>query len=213
MGYGVRKMMTINEYNTKVWMYYLQLEKDFCDTLNYVEFSEDNFMTYSKEYSKQLLSICSEIDIICKRLSELLCPQKLCSNINEFAEILADYNDLKNARVLFMLNKEEYKPFEGWSNGNSPVWWKEYNILKHNRTKDDNYKLGNLKNVFFSLAGLYILNRYLCKKISEGKIMDEPDTKSTIFGMVKWKVCVPIGNGFVQVLEPDGGMSLIHEGE
>ena len=47
-----------------MWSYYLQLETDFLNTLNYVEFAEDNFGVYSKEYAIQLLSICSEIDVV-----------------------------------------------------------------------------------------------------------------------------------------------------
>lgn len=49
--------MTIQEYNTKVWPFYLRLEKEFLNTLNYVEFTEDNFDTYSIEFEKLLLSI------------------------------------------------------------------------------------------------------------------------------------------------------------
>lgn len=35
--------MTLQEYNVNIWPFYLRLENDFLNTLNYVEFSEDNF--------------------------------------------------------------------------------------------------------------------------------------------------------------------------
>ena len=41
--------MTKEEYIRKIWRYYLRLEEEFYSTLNYVEFSQDNFQTYSKE--------------------------------------------------------------------------------------------------------------------------------------------------------------------
>ena len=44
--------MNIQEYNTKVWAFYLRLEKDFIEALNYVEFAEDNFSTYSIEFER-----------------------------------------------------------------------------------------------------------------------------------------------------------------
>ena len=47
--------MTKEEYIRKIWRYYLRLEEEFYSTLNYVEFSQDNFQTYSKEYDKLLL--------------------------------------------------------------------------------------------------------------------------------------------------------------
>ena len=54
--------MTLQEYNVKVWPFYLRLENDFLNTLNYVEFSEDNFSTYSIEYEKQKIigSMCPD---------------------------------------------------------------------------------------------------------------------------------------------------------
>ena len=58
-----KKKMTIDTFNTSIWQYYLQLENDFYATLNFVEFSDDNFSVFSKEYSKQLLSICSDAGV------------------------------------------------------------------------------------------------------------------------------------------------------
>lgn len=35
-----------------IWEYYLLLESDFIQTLNYVELSTENYDTFSKEYAK-----------------------------------------------------------------------------------------------------------------------------------------------------------------
>ena len=44
------------------WDYYLVLERELVNSFNYVELSNDNFSTYSVEFAKMLLSICSEFD-------------------------------------------------------------------------------------------------------------------------------------------------------
>ena len=96
--------MTIEKYNSTVWTYYLQLEADFYKTLNYVEFSQDNFSTYSKEYAKQLLSICSEIDVVCKLLCHEINPSAPTKDINDYANVIGGYDGFSNAQVRFLYN-------------------------------------------------------------------------------------------------------------
>lgn len=51
------------------WDYYLVLERELVNSFNYVELSNDNFSTYSVEFAKMLLSICSEFDSVLKIMS------------------------------------------------------------------------------------------------------------------------------------------------
>ena len=74
--------MTQEEFISKVWGYYIILENDFINTFQYVEPVDDNNLTYSKEYSKLLLSICSEVDILCKELCKLIENIKAVSKCN-----------------------------------------------------------------------------------------------------------------------------------
>ena len=53
------------------WDYYLVLERELVNSFNYVELSNDNFSTYSVEFAKMLLSICSEFDSVFKDYVEL----------------------------------------------------------------------------------------------------------------------------------------------
>lgn len=205
--------MTIQEYNTKVWAFYLRLERDFIESLNYVEFAPDNYATYSVEYEKQLLSICSEIDVLCKLLCKEIEPSQSPGKIYEYAEILCGYSGLTAANLRFETTGQCFVPFDGWTKSNSPTWWQAYNKVKHNRTESDNYKKGNLENVFMALAGLYVLNRYYCKKISTSGVFNEPSPKSQIFSMVGWQSSISIGNGFAYLLKPDGSMGLVHESQ
>ena len=197
--------MTRIEYNMKYWMFYLQLEEEFRDTLNYVEFQQDNFPTYSKEYAKQLVSIGAELDVIFKTLCEQVDSTKHRDNITNYAEVLCTYDNLAIAEVEFSINKEKYKPFEGWTPTNRPFWWDAYNKVKHHRAENDNIKKANLENVFNALAALYVLNRYLCKIVCAGRVMKEPEIKSKLFKMIGWEVCIPMGNGFMQVASADCG--------
>lgn len=202
--------MTVVEYNSKIWSYYLLLEYEFNKTLNYVEFTEDNFSTYSNEYVKLLLSICSEVDVVFKKICEIIATGQPRNCITEYAKILCNYHDFTNAKVLFSYNREEYCPFVGWTDTNSPIWWKEYNCVKHHRMDSDNYKKANLQNVFISLAGLYVLNRYLCKEIFNcEEWMKEPEVKSKLFSMVGWDSSLSMGNGLNIKVRASGGMDIV----
>ena len=200
--------MTLQEYNVNIWPFYLRLENDFLKTLNYVEFSEDNFSTYSIEYEKQLLSICSEVDVLCKLLCKYVDSAKSPAKINEYADILIQNSDITSLSVCFERIGKVFTPFDGWTASDSPNWWKAYNKVKHERTDGNNYKKGNLQNVFMALAGLFVLNRLYCKRITAGRLIQEPSPKSQLFTMVGWRVCIPEGNGFVRVIDTNGSMSL-----
>lgn len=203
--------MTIQEYNTKVWAFYLCLEKDFIETLNYVEFAEDNFSTYSIEFERLLLAICSEVDVLCKLLCKEITPMKSPEKILEYADILCRYNDFSICKVCFERTKEIFTPFIDLTITESPSWWKAYNKVKHQRTDNNNHKKGNLKNVFKALSALYALNRYYCREIATSSVFNEPTPKSQLFSMVGWQSTITIGNGFAYVLNPNGSMDLLHD--
>lgn len=200
--------MTMQEFNTKVWSFYLRLENNFIDTLSYVEFAEDNFETYSIEFEKQLLAIGSEVDVLCKLLCNAIDPNRNVSRINEYANILTGYDNFTSAKVCFSKNGQEYVPFDGWTQRESPSWWKAYNKVKHDRINEDNYKKGNLKNTFLALTGLYVLNRYYCKIVSSEQAVKEPMPKSQLFTMVGWDEYIPFGNKYTWVAGADGHLTL-----
>lgn len=166
-------------------------------------------MTYSIEYEKQLLSICSEVDILCKALCKEIASDKTVEKINQYAEVLCKYQNMSETKILFENAQKTYIPFEGWTPSESPSWWKAYNKVKHNRLNNDNFKEGNLKNVFNALCGLYLLNRLYFRQIKDSTLEICPNPQSQIFSVDGWDVCVEIGNGFYYVLNADGRMSLV----
>lgn len=164
----------LKNFIQRYWNYYLRLEEDFYSTRNYVEFSEENFQTYSIEYLKLYLSICSEIDVVGKFLAKKLNPDFDSENANiktwwpEISEKLTiDNKNLYEKEVNFAGISKPIKPWENFndSNENSPMWWKTYNNVKHKRTEEDEsthreyYTQANLKNVISAFAGLYILEK------------------------------------------------------
>ena len=102
--------MTKDEYNSKFWMYYLNLEEEFCDTLNFVELIEDNFSTYSKQFARQLVSIGSEIDITFKALCREINPDINAKCITDYAKILCGWNDFPNAKVQLKTGMKRFVP-------------------------------------------------------------------------------------------------------
>ncbi len=64
-------------------------------------------------------------------------------------------------------------PWDNWQNNKTPNWWRDYNLVKHNR--DEHYNLANLKNTIASLAGLFLAVLYFYKNEAEkGKLIPDP---------------------------------------
>ena len=73
--------------------------------------------------------------------------------------------------------------------------------MKHKR----DMKSANLENVLNALAGLYILENYLCRYIGDTQnTADVPDTVSNLFNMVDWKTRYElIANGLFNGTDED----------
>lgn len=203
--------MTKEEYNVNFWMYYLSLENDFYKTLNYVELTRDNYETYSKEFAKQLVSIGSELDIVFKALCGEINSSAPTKCITDYARVLCSWENLVDSKARIKITNDIIAPFNAWTESNKPWWWESYNHVKHHRAESDMFKKANLETVLNALVALYVLNRYLCKKICESKIMKEPEIKSQLFEMEGWTICNWEGNGFLRVFSPNGHMSIVHE--
>jgi hypothetical protein len=141
------------------WKYFLMLEKELIDALEYVELSEKNFNTFSNRFNKLLLSIGSEVDVTLKVLcKKFKAPQKESKIGNYRSVILKEKPGFPNIEIE-ILNFRKIKPWESWREGKNPSWWEDYNNLKHER--DTYFEKGNLENVVLSLGGLYVVLLYL----------------------------------------------------
>ena len=176
--------MNTNEFQKVFWSYYLNLEEKFINTTKYVEVTKDNYFTYSIEYTSLLLNICSEIDVIFKEICNFNQNDHKCIK-NYFKVVNAKFPNILKEKVTSSFDSIELTPFCGWTSKDRPVWWENYNNVKHGRLK--NFNSGNLENVLNALAGLYILERYLFKNIatnsSNSHEPDIPNPPSKIFNL------------------------------
>jgi hypothetical protein len=147
------------------WRYFLSLESQFVRTLDYVEFSPDNALTYSNEYAKLFLLTGSEVDVAAK----LLCAEE-ASGKN--VEGIADYRGVIGGRFSGKLHTlkvhlpfgfGERLPWASWAPeaSETPTWWKDYNDVKHKR--HIHFSKANQQNVVDALCGLLVLLTYLHK--------------------------------------------------
>jgi hypothetical protein len=147
------------------WDYFLVLEDDLFKTLRYVELDVKNYDCFSIEYSKLLLSIGFEVDVICKELCKEIDPQKSPNNINEYKVIIKNkFPKLVDLEINIDRYNDKIVPWENWYTKKNPNWWKSYNDVKHDRII--NYNKANLKNVIYAISGLLVLLLYLYKFVN-----------------------------------------------
>ncbi len=181
------------------WKYYISLEDQFLKTQSYVEFDlKNNGHTYSMEFMKIYLAVCSEIDVVGKYLAKVLnesFPLSKRAGINEWWYAITMTDDsLLNRKCVFYNNELcPWKDFAVTLNKNkkakrfildpdrkpkakSPSWWNDYNSVKHNRTgrvneKEglSNYSKANFKNLALAFAALYSLEVKLLETLYSKK--------------------------------------------
>ena len=144
-------------YQSTHWNYYLALEQDLMEVSRYIEFTEDNFATYSIELAHILLASASETDVLLKQLCSLLKPERKASAIKSYREVLAEHHEqFLEQGVVCPRFGLSLTPWSTWSSESGPDWWTSHNKVKHHRA--DHYKQANLSNALNSVAALFIIN-------------------------------------------------------
>lgn len=174
--------MNIKDFTKNYWSYYLRLENEFLSTLKYVEFEKANYKTYSLEFLKMYLSVCSEIDVVGKCLASSVNPQFKIDKHTGLNKWWMEIQDKKiNGKTLNdvevnFIDIEEIKPWDNYrvefgkrnrcvlSNGSrTPQWWCDYNSVKHARSSFNdgirNYSKANLFNLSRAFSALYVLEK------------------------------------------------------
>jgi len=136
------------------WSYFLALEDDLATLARYVEFSNQNYQTYSIEMAHLLLAAASEVDVVMK----LRCQQfgLAARNMEEYRRALRDRKpllaDLSISMPRFGLT---LTPWANWRADASPDWWSDHNLVKHHR--DSSFAKASLKNLLNAMGGLFLL--------------------------------------------------------
>lgn len=164
--------MTCDEFVNIYWKNYILIEKEFSKSLEYVDFSVDNYEVYSKAYVKLLLKLGSEIDVVFKGFCEFHNPNKKFEKMPDYKSHLnSNMPNIMNQDIIVISNNSVITPWKyTYNNGKLIVWWRAYNEVKHNRHKEvtiksikkHSYKFANLENCLNALGFLYqlLLNWY-----------------------------------------------------
>ena len=181
--------MDVLEFRNIYWNYYLQLENDFFSCNPYCEIDTVNDKAFSVKYLQLLLSICGEIDSICKTFCKLLDDTlnlKEAGMTNYIPILCRCYPTFANETVEICGYK--YRKLQPWKSialGYVPNWWQRYNAIKHHRDQKtnrlENYKYANQKNAIEALGALYILIEYWAAKNFVPSKADTLNIKNTTY--------------------------------
>lgn len=160
--------MDVLEFRKLYWNYYLQLESDFFSYSPYCEIDTANDDTFSIKYLQLLLSVCGEIDSICKTFCKALddgLDSDKAGILEYIPVLLRNYPTFAGETVRVLgYHYREMQPWKSIGKGYVPNWWSRYNAVKHHRDEKENYKHANQKNAIEALSALYILIEYWAAK-------------------------------------------------
>lgn len=193
-------MLTCDKFTDVYWAHYISLEKEFASTLRFVSIDPSNENTFSEAYSKLLLEIGSEVDVVLKEYCKLLQPSFSGETIVQYKSTINSVRpDFCTQDVLILKTEDKIKPWYAWGGSiveagsvvKNPYWWKVYNKVKHDRTETgtiafetkEYYKFANQKYTIHALAGLYQTLIYLYYNLAttEGKKVVTPLPGSRMF--------------------------------
>ncbi|XXM70829.1 hypothetical protein ACQ0QQ_14035 [Lysinibacillus sphaericus] len=159
------------------WQYYLSIENMLVKTNQYVTHSEKNKNVYSDEFASIILLSCSELDSLFKQLcinNDIKSKGKYLK-MKDYVQVIKNSNDLGLATGIHTINNDNivifpFKNIDASKPYASLNWWKEYQLIKHDRIK--NVTKGNLFNAVNSVAAQYIILRQLIEFIDQSHGQD-----------------------------------------
>ncbi len=166
--------MEITDKNSLLhWNYFLALESDVERLSRFVEFTCNNFGAYSIEIAHLFLAAASEVDVIAKRLCPRMDGSTKAENIKQYRDVLRrTLPKMETSLVTIPRYGLELQPWGKWADNKTPDWWQAHNDIKHHR--DKHFALANLKNVLDAMAGLFLLNLYYYRSITDGQRIQPP---------------------------------------
>lgn len=188
--------MNRKEFEKNCWNVYLAIENDFLSEEKFIAIDKKNYKAFSNEFTKQLLTICGELDVQLKFLCKHINKNSTSDKIKKYAEeLLANFPEINEFTIISKQNHLiEIQPWKDWTISVSPNWWQDYQKVKHNRLDYDsdlniyNYEKANLQNTFYALAALFAIEMLIYKKLSddEHEELVIPTRSSSIFTFKDW---------------------------
>lgn len=156
------------------WQYFLAIEADLHRLSRFIEFSADNFQTYSIELVRILLASSAEVDIVAQQLCENLDSGRRTKNMYDYRLTISGARPiLSDAEVEIPRYGLALKSWDNWRENEDPHWWRAYNAVKHQR--HERYPEANLKNTLNSVCGLFLLLLFLYREqAAAGELVPNP---------------------------------------
>jgi hypothetical protein len=166
--------MVIKETSSLLhWNYFIALEYDTERLSRYVEFTTNNFRTYSIEIAHLLLAASSEVDVVARQLCQHLNSSLNADNIDDYRNTIRPLiPELENSIVSLPRHGLELIPWQNWQNDQNPNWWSDHNKVKHQRNAY--FEKANLTNVLNAMAGLFLLILYFYRDEVQGGRIEPP---------------------------------------
>lgn len=144
------------------WRYFLALEQDVERTTRFVEPHESNYRTYSIEFARLIISACSEVDVVAKVICHSIDSSAPTENLDQCRAILQrQFPRIHEAIVEVPRFGLLMEPWKEWGTASNPGWWKDHQLVKHQRHKY--FERADLEHCIVSTAGLFLLTLYLCR--------------------------------------------------
>ena len=163
------------------WNYFLALEQDMQSSSRYVEFCEENMATYSIEFAHLLLAASSEVDVVAKKVCQILSPGSAHNNINQYRRTLRKkLASLAHLQIEIPRYGITLRPWINIAEDKNPEWWVSHNNVKHQR--DEHFQEATLKNSLNAMAGLLCLvfHLYDFETKQKNPTANHKDTTSTL---------------------------------
>lgn len=149
------------------WNYFIALERDFETLSRYVEPCEANNDTYSLELARLVMAATQEVDVVMKLLCESVRPNEQFNGIGSYHELISNHvPDFKQEWIRLPRFGMASQPWIDWNAGDSPLWWRANNKIKHKRS--DHFDQATMKNAFNALGGLLITIAYYYNYLAGG---------------------------------------------
>jgi len=195
------------ELTKKYWNYYLSIEYQFDDTMQYVTVDPlRTYKTYSNRYASLLQIIGGELDSVFKEYCGLSQDSRT-TIVNYATSIRASNPEVATQEIELIGTGVMLKPFDRWRQTNRPPsWWVAYNRIKHSRV--DHPELGNLENVLNALSALFLMEMMCLKKVTKDtNEIDVFDIPSRLFLLKGWTYnAIPLWSAYA-VLDKKGDVS------
>lgn len=151
--------------NNHYWFKYKDLENRVIDLSYAIHFNDDQLKVFSFHIADLMIQIASEYESIITDLFDICSDGKKCTTVGGKLLYIANVFELEKKELKIvhpnMYFKKRfdafYAPFS-YKNNSSDDIYKNYNAIKHHRTK--NIKKANIKNLILALSALYIILLY-----------------------------------------------------